>query len=59
MTRPFYWEKTDHGLSSHVQADAVPGQAQLRRDPVPADPWPSGPDGDLLDRLGFRAEDPA
>ncbi|WP_448613754.1 glycosyltransferase [Modestobacter sp. URMC 112] len=48
LTRPFYWEKTDHGLSSHVRSDALP-----------VDAAPDEPEDDVLTRLGFTVEDPA
>jgi hypothetical protein len=49
LTNPFYWEKTDHGLSSHVRTAPVPA--------VPAPVEQHEPDDDdLLARLGFTAE---
>ena len=51
LTRPFYWEKTDHGLSSHVRSATVPDLLD--------DAAPDEPEDDVLTRLGFTAEDPA
>ncbi|MFW3171431.1 glycosyltransferase [Geodermatophilus sp. CPCC 206100] len=39
LTKPFYWEKTQHGLSAHVQAPGAPADAAAETTaevPVPA-----------------------
>ena len=51
LTRPFYWEKTDHGLSSHVRSGTLPDLLD--------DAAPDEAEDDVLARLGFTAEDPA